>query len=40
VIIQGRVIGSMDAVTYHDYKHVARAAVLESFNRLAAMSTP
>jgi adenosylcobyric acid synthase len=36
VIIQGRAIGNMHAVAYHDYKLVARAAVLESHARLAA----
>ncbi|MDC7825539.1 cobyric acid synthase [Pseudomonas sp. BLCC-B13] len=36
VIIQGRAIGNMHAVAYHDYKQVARAAVLESHARLAA----
>lgn len=33
VIIQGRAIGNMHAVAYHDYKQVARAAVLESHAR-------
>lgn len=36
VIIQGRAVGNMNAVAYHDYKCVARAAVLESHARLAA----
>jgi len=36
VIIQGRAIGNMHAVAYHEYKQVARAAVLESHARLAA----
>jgi adenosylcobyric acid synthase len=36
VIIQGRAIGNMEALAYHDYKQVARAAVLESHARLAA----
>ena len=36
VIIQGRAIGNMHAVAYHDYKQVARAAVLQSHARLAA----
>ena len=36
VIIQGRAIGNMNAVSYHDYKQVARAAVLESHARLEA----
>ena len=36
VIIQGRAVGNMHAVAYHDYKQVARAAVLESHARLAA----
>lgn len=34
VIIHGRALRNMDAVTYHDYKAVARAAVLESYQRL------
>lgn len=34
VIIQGRAIGNMDAVAYHDYKQQAQAAVLASFARL------
>lgn len=36
VIVHGRAIGSMDARHYHDYKRIARAAVLESYARLAA----
>jgi adenosylcobyric acid synthase len=36
VIIQGRAIGNMHAVAYHDYKQTARAAVLESHQRLSA----
>lgn len=36
VIIQGRAIGNMNAVAYHDYKQVARTAVLDSHARLAA----
>ncbi|MDG9931100.1 MULTISPECIES: cobyric acid synthase [unclassified Pseudomonas] len=36
VIIQGRAVGNMNAVAYHDYKRVARAAVLESHARLAS----
>ncbi|MBK1646108.1 cobyric acid synthase CobQ [Thiocapsa imhoffii] len=40
VIIQGRAVGNMDAVIYHDYKRIARAAVLESFARLAAHHDP
>ncbi|MDH0893088.1 cobyric acid synthase [Pseudomonas sp. GD03875] len=35
VIIQGRAVGNMNAVAYHGYKRVARAAVLESHARLA-----
>lgn len=35
VIIHGRAAGSMDALAYHDYKRVARTAVLESHQRLA-----
>ena len=34
VIIQGRAIGDMEARGYHDYKQVARTAVMESFSRL------
>ena len=36
VIIHGRVIGNMDARAYHDYKRVARDAVLSSHARLVA----
>ncbi len=36
VIIQGRALGNMEAQAYHDYKQVARAAVLDSFTRLSA----
>ncbi len=36
VIIQGRALSNMEAQAYHDYKPVARAAVLESFARLSA----
>ncbi|HUX90921.1 MAG TPA: cobyric acid synthase [Gallionellaceae bacterium] len=35
VIIQGRAISNMEATVYHDYKKVARAAVLESYGRLS-----
>ncbi len=35
VIIQGRALSNMEAAAYHDYKRVARAAVLESFERLS-----
>ncbi len=34
VIIRGRALANMNARDYHDYKAVARAAVLESFQRL------
>ncbi|WP_406827751.1 cobyric acid synthase [Microbulbifer sp. ARAS458-1] len=34
VIIQGRAIGNMQALDYHQYKSTAQAAVLDSFNRL------
>ncbi len=34
VIIQGRAVGNMDACDYHDYKRIAREAVLESWRRL------
>lgn len=36
VVIHGRAVANMNARDYHDYKHIARAAVLESFHRLAA----
>ena len=36
VIIHGRPIGELDAAQYHDYKRIARQAVLESYERLAA----
>jgi adenosylcobyric acid synthase len=36
VIVHGRAVGNMDAVAYHDYKKIARAAVLESHDRLAS----
>jgi len=36
VIIQGRAIGNMDAQNYHDYKSIARNAVLESHAKLAS----
>jgi len=35
VIIHGRAIGNMEATAYHDYKRVAREAVLASHRRLA-----
>ena len=35
VIIQGHALSNMEAQAYHDYKPVARAAVLESFARLS-----
>ena len=35
VIIRGRAIGNMNARDYHDYKCIARAAVLESYVSLA-----
>ncbi|MEO1750211.1 cobyric acid synthase [Thiofaba sp. EF100] len=35
VIIQGRAIGNLNATDYHAYKRTARAAVLESYARLA-----
>ncbi|MCO1336152.1 cobyric acid synthase [Microbulbifer sp. OS29] len=34
VIIQGRVLGNMQALDYHHYKSTAQNAVLESFQRL------
>ena len=36
VIIQGKVLGSMRAAVYHEYKPRAMAAVLDSYRRLAA----
>ncbi len=36
VILQGRAIGNQEAAAYHDYKQVAKAAVLDSYARLAA----
>ncbi|MBL8471136.1 MAG: cobyric acid synthase [Rhodocyclaceae bacterium] len=39
VIIQGRAVSAMEAAAYHDYKLVARRAVLESHARLAARYT-
>jgi adenosylcobyric acid synthase len=36
VIIHGHAIANMEAAAYHDYKKVARAAVLESYGRLSA----
>lgn len=36
VIVHGHAIGNQDARTYHDYKQVARAAVLVSHSRLSA----
>ncbi len=35
VIIHGRAIGNMEAAAYHDYKRVAREAVLASHQRLS-----
>ncbi len=36
VILQGRAIGNLDAVDYHDYKPIARTAVLASYGRLCS----
>ena len=36
VIIQGRSIGTLDAAGYHEYKRIARRAVLDSYHRLAS----
>ncbi|MBD5771143.1 cobyric acid synthase [Marinomonas colpomeniae] len=36
VIIQGKAIGNMNAVGYHEYKSVAKEAALDSYYRLAA----
>ncbi|MEL0622521.1 cobyric acid synthase [Marinomonas arenicola] len=35
VIIQGKAIGNMNAVGYHEYKSIAKIAALESYHRLA-----
>ncbi|ETX12602.1 cobyric acid synthase [Marinomonas ushuaiensis DSM 15871] len=35
VIIQGKAIGNMNAVGYHEYKSIAKEAALESYYRLA-----
>ncbi|MCB5161468.1 cobyric acid synthase [Marinomonas algarum] len=35
VIIQGKAIGNMNAVGYHEYKSIAKRAALESYYRLA-----
>lgn len=35
VIVQGRAVGNMDAAIFHDYKRVARDAVLQSHERLS-----
>lgn len=35
VIINGQAIGNMDACRYHDYKTIARSAVLNAYARLA-----
>jgi adenosylcobyric acid synthase len=35
IIVHGRAIGNMEAAVYHDYKRVARGAVLQSHARLA-----
>lgn len=34
VIVQGHSVGNMDARSYHDYKLIAKQAVLDSYNRL------
>src|SRR6202158_3727426 len=36
VIVHGRAIGRMGAAHYHDYKRIARTAVLASYRRLRA----
>ncbi len=36
VIIQGKVAADLDARAYHDYKRIARRAVMDSYARLAA----
>jgi adenosylcobyric acid synthase len=39
VILQGRAVANLEAGAYHDYKRVARRAVLESYARLASVYT-
>ncbi|MEJ2417561.1 MAG: cobyric acid synthase, partial [Exilibacterium sp.] len=34
IIVQGKALGNMNADTYHQYKPIAKAAVIESFKRL------
>ncbi len=36
VIVHGRAVGTMDARAYHDYKRIAKSAVLDSYARLRA----
>jgi adenosylcobyric acid synthase len=36
VIVHGRAVGEFSAAEYHEYKHIAREAVLASYARLAA----
>lgn len=36
VIVHGRPVGELDAAQYHDYKRIARQAVLTSYERLTA----
>lgn len=36
VIVHGQAVGNLEAADYHDYKTVARQAVLASYHRLAA----
>ena len=35
VIIQGKAVGNMNAVGYHEYKSIAKTAALDSYHRLA-----
>lgn len=35
VIIQGKAVGNMNAVGYHEYKNIAKVAALDSYHRLA-----
>ncbi|HKQ30329.1 MAG TPA: cobyric acid synthase [Burkholderiales bacterium] len=37
VIVRGKAIGNMDAQRYHEYKPIARRAVLEAYARLASV---
>jgi len=34
IILQGKAVGDMEAIAYHDYKNVAKVAVMDSYQRL------